>query len=156
MGQSESRDSRDSRGSIGGYYDGRVQYYTETPRYEIKRDSYEFWNTVDGRVRNSVGDRQIDFSDKPRTVSITQFQPIIEAPVARLIEQPRPISSSFPVYGAPIYSQPISGPIPLATIPTYSTQTYSTPTYSTPYVQPMSYVPAPVSYYSSPGIYASR
>ena len=154
MGQSESRDSRDSRGSRvyydvndGRYYDGRVQYYTEAPRYEVKRDTYEFWNTVDGRVRTSLGSRQLDYVDRPISGSFRQYE-AVEAPIARIIEPPRPISSSVPLYGAPILpvTQTLSAPIPISTVPTYST----------PYVQPVTYLPpAPVSYY--PGaIYASR
>ena len=142
MGQSESRDSRDSRDSRGSrvYYEGGVRY-VEAPRYEVKKDTYEFWNTVDGRVRNAMGDRKLDL-ERTRTVQI-------EAPVSRIIEPPRPISTVYgPSYGPPIItaSQPVIPPIQLASVPTYSAS------FPPPYIPttPTYYAPAPTAYYTTP------
>jgi hypothetical protein len=72
MGQTESRNSTSrSNTNSGDYRNG------EGPRYEMKKDTYEFWNTVDKRVPNALGSRLSDYEIRPSTPSHSyrQYEP---------------------------------------------------------------------------------
>jgi hypothetical protein len=139
MGQSESRNSSRQVYVDSGYtryYDGLY-----SPRYEVKKDTYEFWNTVDRKVPNALGSRLSDYEVRPRSNSFTYQRYYEPTEVTTLYE--RPISTTIvhePYYYPAVQTVPAtqtySTTIPVvrqsgAYTSTYQPYTVTTPTYST-------------------------
>ncbi len=147
MGQSESRNSREVHYGPGhiNYYDGGNQPYSS--RYEVKKDTYEFWNTVDKRVPNAMGSRLSDYEVVRPTSASYAYRPYDSTEVTNLYGS-RPISTTvvqepyyYPnVQTVPVTQQSYSTPYPVVQssgnyTSTYPPYTVSNPTYATaPYV----------------------
>jgi hypothetical protein len=146
MGQTESRNSTGSSSSRGSrvYYESGDNRYIEAPRYEVKKDTYEFWNTVDKKVPNALGSRISDYEvSRPSSSSYTyrQYEPTYY--------ESRPISTTvvqepyyYPTVQPILTQQSYSTAIPIVQAPgapgpytSYRPYTVSNPTYTAgPYV----------------------
>jgi hypothetical protein len=166
MGQSESRPNRQS-----SYYYPSPTISTDysAPRYAVKKDSYEFWNTVDGRVPNSIGSRLSDYQSTRYVESARPISTVYSPPVT--VSTTLPISTSFPVNAT--YSTPLVAPVP-STVSAYPVvnATYSSLPTSSVIYPTQSYLPASTTYpstlyssysgtqpfpaYVTPPLYASR
>ncbi len=128
------------------------QVAPSVPRFAVKKDSYEFWNTVDGRVPNALGSKLSDFNQKP-----VERLPVYSS-------QDRSVEPARPPYQEPFqpihYNQfasgyqtttfpPMSYSAPAPSFPAHTTQypiQYPTQGPTTPYIA-AAYVPSPLPSY---------